>query len=57
MSKFMYFVAFSENFQKKKNKINQKKNLIWIVKLKKNQIWYKAGFLKEGDFCPVPAKN
>lgn len=56
MSKFMYFVAFSENFQKKKQN-KSKKNLIWIVKLKKNQIWYKAGFLKEGDFCPVPAKN
>lgn len=56
MSKFMYFVAFSENF-KKKNQNKLKKKLIWIVKLKKNQIWYKAGFLKEGDFCPVPAKN
>lgn len=24
---------------------------------KKSNLIYKAGFLKEGDFCPVPAKN
>lgn len=55
MSKFMYFVAFSENFQKKKQN-KSKKNLIWIVKLKKIKFDIKRDFLKKVIFVQFQQK-